>query len=527
MLPQDVLRDFAAKYRLSDAELQVLPLALADESNAEIARKLGISDNAVRKRLSGIYLKAGISESGSGRGGPGRLADLQQFLESEYRSSKVKRVLVCWFGAEGQQIVKSLRETILSHPSLETQEWEAGSLVEHSQTPESQNILADVDYVLGCLTPADSTNSKTSFFAGYLFGRSSNFKFIQFCADLGSSLEKLPSVDGTKREELTNLLGNMISNVVQAEEWVYVYFRRLETAIESLKQSLNSTEQVSEEVVKRSEKLEREVKNKLRENSYLRKNSCFQSIISISIDSTHEQVSKIDEFYSIPAVLYPHYLIKLQRNKNYQAVVKALVIIRGQDSFWTDEIQSIIRETSHRDSIRVFAFKQAQDFDRLFEVLLQHGAIYNVYAMSYEKLIDNFREKRNNLNTDDFATDDFAIIESNGSKVVAKYNPYNDTNDTRKIRFYPNERKVKIYETVLDYILKKEAKVKLKSEKDFVSMTAGNLISMTDLHKNFFDLGKPVISTPKDPEEYFQQRRNQDEIWEMLQQKFRNYIFEV
>jgi len=158
MLPEDVLKDFAAKYRLSPGELQVLPLALANESNAEIGRKLQISDNAVRKRLSEIYLKAGISEIGSGRGGPGRLAALQQFLESEYRASKVKRVLVCWFGAESQQIAKSLRETILSHPSLETQEWEVGSLVAHSQTLEGQNILSDVDYVLSCLTPADLIN---------------------------------------------------------------------------------------------------------------------------------------------------------------------------------------------------------------------------------------------------------------------------------------------------------------------------------------------------------------------------------
>lgn len=527
MLPEDVLKDFAAKYRLSPGELQVLPLALADESNAEIAKKLGIEDNAVRKRLSGIYLKAGISASGSGRGGPGKLADLQRFLESEYRASKVKRVLVCWFGAEGQQIAKSLRETILSHPSLETQGWEAGSLVDYSQTPEGQDILADVDYVLGCLTPADSINSKTSFFAGYLFGRSNNFKLVQFCTDLGSSLVTLPSIDGAKREELANLLGNMISNVVQAEEWVYVYFRRLETAIELLKQSLNSNDQVLEEVVERSERLEQEVKIKLRENSYFRKNSCFQSIISISVNSTHEQVSKIDEFYSIPAVLYPHYLIELQRNKSYQALVKALVIIRGQDSFWTDEIQSRIREESHRGSIGVFAFKQAQDFDRLFEVLLQHGARYNVYAISYEKLVNNFREAGNNFNIDNFDNDDFAIIESNDNKVIAKYNSYNDTDYPRRVCFYPKGQKVKIYETILEHILKSEAKVKLKPEEDFVSMTAGSLISMTDIHTNFFNLGKLATSTPKDSKEYFKKRRDQDKAWEWIQQKLRKYIFEV
>jgi len=368
-------------------------------------------------------------------------------------------------------------------------------------------------------------NIKTGLFAGYLFGRSSNYKLVHFCTDLDDSLGNLPSIDGAKPEELINLLGNMISNVLQAEEWVYVYFRRLEVVIELLKQSLYSNNQVLEEVVERSEKLEQEIKNKLRENPYFRKNNCFQSIISISVDFTHKQVSKIDEFYSIPAVLYPHYLIELQKNKSHQALVKSLVIIRGQDSFWSDEVYSKtkIRETSHGGSIRVFAFKQAQDFDRLFEVLLQHGARYNVYVMSYEKLINNFRENGDIT----FNTDDFAIIESNNSKVVAKYNSYNETDYPRKVCFYPNKQKVKNYETIIEYKLRNEAKVKLKSEEACVSMSAGNVISITDVHKNFFDLGKLAISTPKDAEEYFQQRQEQDRIWKVIQQRLRKCIFEV
>ncbi len=73
--PDDLLRRLADEKGVSDAEWQVVTFALQGKPLAEIARHLGISEVAVRKRLGEVYKKFNIE----GRG-PGKLATLKQRL---------------------------------------------------------------------------------------------------------------------------------------------------------------------------------------------------------------------------------------------------------------------------------------------------------------------------------------------------------------------------------------------------------------------------------------------------------------
>lgn len=57
--PLDSLRSFAARHRISPAELRVLTLLLADLSPKEIAEHLGVGIRTVRTQLSSLYLKTG------------------------------------------------------------------------------------------------------------------------------------------------------------------------------------------------------------------------------------------------------------------------------------------------------------------------------------------------------------------------------------------------------------------------------------------------------------------------------------
>ena len=81
MISQDFLSEIAAEHGVSKSELEVLSLATAGQSTAAIAQSLGISGDAVRKRLSEVYQKFQIP----GRG-PVKLTKLQQLLIERYQA---------------------------------------------------------------------------------------------------------------------------------------------------------------------------------------------------------------------------------------------------------------------------------------------------------------------------------------------------------------------------------------------------------------------------------------------------------
>ncbi|GAX39131.1 WD-40 repeat-containing protein [Tolypothrix sp. NIES-4075] len=80
--PKDFLLALALERGVSSSGLEVLPHAVEGKSPSAIAKELGISAPAVRKRLSEVYDKFQVSGTG-----PGKLTKLQQVIESEYQAS--------------------------------------------------------------------------------------------------------------------------------------------------------------------------------------------------------------------------------------------------------------------------------------------------------------------------------------------------------------------------------------------------------------------------------------------------------
>ncbi len=80
MIPQNFLKAIAIQHRLSNAEQEVLSLAMQGESVSTMAQSLHISGDAVRKRLSEVYQKFHIEGKG-----PVKLAKLQQYLIKQYQ----------------------------------------------------------------------------------------------------------------------------------------------------------------------------------------------------------------------------------------------------------------------------------------------------------------------------------------------------------------------------------------------------------------------------------------------------------
>ncbi|MEH1857096.1 MAG: NB-ARC domain-containing protein [Nostoc sp.] len=82
VIPENVLLGLAEKRCLSNSEIEVFLYAVEGQSPNAIAKKLAISAEAVRKRLSEVYKKFNVTGSG-----PGKLTKLRQVIESEHQAS--------------------------------------------------------------------------------------------------------------------------------------------------------------------------------------------------------------------------------------------------------------------------------------------------------------------------------------------------------------------------------------------------------------------------------------------------------
>ncbi|MBD2447321.1 hypothetical protein H6G76_09095 [Nostoc sp. FACHB-152] len=83
-IPEQVLLALAQKRSLSIREQEVFLYAVEGKSPNAIAKEIGISAEAVRKRLSEVYKKFEVSGAG-----PGKLTKLQQVIISDYQASSL------------------------------------------------------------------------------------------------------------------------------------------------------------------------------------------------------------------------------------------------------------------------------------------------------------------------------------------------------------------------------------------------------------------------------------------------------
>lgn len=121
VISHNFLKTIAQEYHVSNAELQVLSLAMQGESTAAIASQLSISPDAVRKRLSEVYQKFHIS----GRG-PVKLNKLQQLLLKKFQEKPMSQEMnrqprIDWGNAPDVSVFYGRSEEIrqLSHWILE------------------------------------------------------------------------------------------------------------------------------------------------------------------------------------------------------------------------------------------------------------------------------------------------------------------------------------------------------------------------------------------------------------------------
>lgn len=439
MLTEEFLKNLFKQRNLSDAEAEVVFRALKDISIEAIALELNISPNAVRKRLGEVYDKLGVF----GRG-PGKLAKLQQMLLSQYQAQSSQKVLIWWSGSDGKHLAESLKNTILSYPQLETKVCTLDPIVSKAWRAEIEQSLENVDIVIGCLTPDSEQNLWVNYAAGFLAGQIRN-QLVRFGESLSGALTHLSSIDGTNQEELARLLQEITnSSPNEAKEWVKFKFPQLNKEIKQL--PLQPTPFERDKLGEAIESIKK-TENYLKANKYIIENVCFELIILNSFTETHNQLLAVNSDYFIPAVLYPQRLIYLQRECS--ARVMALALVDHQEQFWSEAVGREILDTADPKSIRVFVFTRPEDFDRNFEMLLEHAGKYNVFVMNYKMLARKFQG----------FVRDFSVIEVSNSRVLAEYVEPSDKNKLKNVRFSAEYEEVTKHEAKITEIVKSEVTV--------------------------------------------------------------------
>jgi DNA-binding CsgD family transcriptional regulator len=444
MLTEEFLKNLFKQRNLSDAEAEVVFLALKDISIERIADQLNISANAVRKRLGEVYDKLGVS----GRG-PGKLAKLQQMLLSLYQAQSSRKLLIWWSGSDGKHLAKSLKDTIFSYPQLETKVCTVDPIVSKAWRAEIEQSLKNVDIVIGCLTSASSQNLWVNYAAGFLAGQIPS-QLIHFGESLSGPLTHLPSINGAYQEELARLLQEITgSSAKEAKEWVKFKFPKLN---EEIKQQPLQTTPFEEDKLGEAIESIKQTEDYLKANKYIFENVCFELIILNSFIETRNQLLAVNSDYYIPAVLYPQRLIYLQRE--YSARVTALALVDHQEQFWPEAVGREILDTVEPMSTRVFVFTRAEDFDRNFEMLLEHTSKYNVFVMSYKTLARDFQG----------FVKDFSLIEVYNSKVLAEYVEESSKPQLKNIRFSADFEEVTKHEVKIMEIIKSEVAIPMRKE---------------------------------------------------------------
>lgn len=412
MIAPDFLKAIADRHGITEAELEALSLAINNEtdSTAGIAEELGISSDAVRKRLGEVYQKFGIT--GSGRG---KLLSLQQMLKEQYaKHLSRRRIFIAWSGENGKHLAEGLKETIFKHPKLEPwlSSWDIAS--------EKTRLIGDADFGVVCLTHGFS--SWANFNIGVLLGRLRNVQILRLSEPLTGPLENIKQVNSTSKEDLKQLLIELLSgDVKEAEKWIESIYPAWEKFI--TQDAINSVEEEKHQEDKATfNKLISSVKQTLdglKESDNIHKNRCFQQIIIESLRIISQEFRNVRTSHLIPASFYPRYLFLLQKNLN--VCVKALAVVGQEEHFWQEEFGRKIGQSTQSKSLRVFVFTRPEDFERNFEVLMEHSMTYEVRSMSYDKLANEFPG----------FCKDFSIIEKMGNKVLAEYIGRGTVKDTR------------------------------------------------------------------------------------------------
>lgn len=397
IIPQSFLIRIVSQYNVTPGELEALSAALSGKSITDIAHELDIQANAVRKRLGEVYQKFDIKGKG-----PGKLVKLQQLLIAAYQEQTAKKkVILVWSGEAGKRLAEGAKQTIFKHPQIEVALC-SHDIIALAWRNEVDGLLDNTTLAVCCLSNL-TTGIHLNF--GFLWGRVRQLRLLQFQQSFPETLASFPIIEAQERSQIHNLLQELI-DTEEAQTWIEYQFPRWQNILRATA-ALNNSLIGDRNWSQITTSVEQGIKA-LTQNQYIRKNECFQQIVLHSLAEINYQLETRSS-HLIPAILYPRYLMSLQKRLHIQ--IKALTLVDRDEDFWQQEMGREIRTSTQSESVRVFVFTTPDVFERNFEILLEHAEKYHVRVVSYQKLSQDFPEYCKT----------FGIIASSQHKLLAEY----------------------------------------------------------------------------------------------------------
>lgn len=525
----DALNDLVLEEGISEAELQILALALEGKSPTEIKTSLGSSsENAVQKRLARIYTKFRISGAG-----PGKLAKLQKILLDRLQAQHQKqRVLLYLAGHHQPQQVEGIR-SIFKHPQIEILSLDAEITADSPWLTQVNKSLKDTDFCIVSLTQTFLESPCGHFAIGFLAGRIQNLKLLCFSPTaLNESCLFLPLLDGTDKATLAQLLGEIIGNVPEATDWVNFKLSTgnwLETFQSApLPQPIRDNRPDHQLVVDAGRQL-------LITNPCSQTNPMFRELMTEILADVGKQVAAVGsrgKVFAIPLELYPRYLVSLQQR--FQPVVKAVAVMQSVEHFWGSDEGDEIGETANRASERLFVFPNETSFNKSASFLLKHALHYNVYVTTWETYkplaaeysmkdrLTQWKDKDHSLPTREYAI----LKTAEQGQLLAWYDQdtIDNNRNARFVNFSAVPEQAALYEEAFDRLVKAQGVFQFRS--NHFAVQDGVIEALDQLKNGLFRQTSPTNFriTPERWLDNLQRFRNELIHKNQTLQQFRNEL---
>ncbi|GAA5478795.1 TIR domain-containing protein [Haloferula helveola] len=363
------------------------------------------------------------------------------------------KIFISWSGQRSRVIANALHEwlpRVLQNitPWLSEEDVEPGTRWANAIA----DSLGEINMGIFCVTPENASSPWLLFEAGAISKISSQavvcpLLFDMGRADLDGPLSQFQSVEFSE-EGVTQIVKkiNSLRKDPQDENWlseqISVWWERLSEKISEGMSREGSAWKVDLEAV--SAEFENGVSG-LSRHSEMEGNKYFRGIV---IESIREQVCTIGDLrarsgsISLSYDAYPRYLINLL--KRDKATVKALAVIDVEERFWKGRIGQTIRNSTDKNSTRVFVFQSPSQMEENVHILRDHAKQYNVYSISFENLTKGFP---------DFNYD-FSVIGDIAARVLAKYEDSGNEHVSRVITFHTEKDEISAHEDALGGIIK-------------------------------------------------------------------------
>lgn len=525
----ETLTDLVLEEGISEAELQILALALDGKSPTEIKTILGSSsENAVQKKLARIYAKFRIVGAG-----PGKLAKLQKILLERLQAKQgKKRVLLCLAGNYQPQQAEGIC-SIFKHPLIEISTLKIETSASSDWLAQASQSLKGSDFCIICLTQKFLESTHGSFVVGFLSGRIKHLKLLRFSpALLHTSALPLSLLDGTRKETLAQLLGEMIGNVQEAAEWVD-FKLSISNWLETVQQmpglpADRKNDWGHQLVVEAGRQL-------VQTNPCFQTNQIFRELLTEAITGIGLQLETVGakgQVFSIPIELYPRYLVALQRR--FQPVVKAVAVIQSVERFWGADTGDEIGESANPVSERLFVFSDETSFNESASFLLKHALYYKVYVTTWETYKPlaaeySVQDTLTEWKDQDYSlpTREYAIIKTpDQGQLLAWYaqDIIKNHRATRFVNFSAVPEQATLYEAAFDRLIRAQGVFQFRSS-HFASQD-GVIDELDQLKHGLFHQAPPINLqiTSEQLLENLQKFRNELIHKDQNLQKFRNEL---